>query len=70
MIVYNYVYFTEEQMKKLKANTYVQAVSKSTITYPPEFREEFFKEYSNGFPPSIILRNMGFDTKVLGKERV
>lgn len=67
---YNYKYFNEEQIEELKMNPYVKNVTKSTITYTNQFREEFYIAYSNGTPPSVILRNMGFDTKMLGKVRI
>lgn len=66
----NYIYFTEEQISELQKNPYVLKVSDSTITYSQEFREEFYKSLMNGGTPSQILTDMGFDTKVLGKQRV
>jgi hypothetical protein len=40
------------------------------ITYTEEFRAYFVLEYEDGKTPSEIIRNAGFDLKVLGKERI
>lgn len=63
-------YFTFEQVEKLSKNKYVKKVSEKAITYTEEFKEMFIMEYNNGKPPSIILTEMGFDVKVLGRKRV
>jgi len=61
--------FTEEEIILLKQNPYVKQVSRTTITYTQEFREYFVSEYEKGTPPSVILRQSGFDRSILGKER-
>lgn len=66
----NFHYFTEEQILELQKNPYVLKVSASTITYSEEFREEFYNALINGERPTQILINMGFNTKILGKQRV
>ncbi len=63
-------YFTDEQVKELEKNSYVKKVSNKAITYTKEFREEFYIRYSNSQNPSIILRELGFSTNVLGKSRI
>lgn len=63
-------HFTDEQIEILKDNPYVKHVSKKAITYTEEFREEFYRRYSQSELPSLILRDMGLEPKLLGKRRV
>jgi len=63
-------YFTPEEQIKLRNNQYVEKVSEKTVKYTDEFREEFYYEYLKGKKPTQILREMGFDTSVLGMERI
>lgn len=63
-------YFTDEQVQQLQLNPYVKNVSNKAITYTDEFKVVFTEKYLQGFPPSVILRLMGFDPHVLGKKRV
>ena len=62
--------FNPEEVKVLKANFYVKAVTSKSITYTKEFKEEFFNEYQGGKGPSQILNEMGFEPKMLGKRRI
>ena len=62
--------FTNEEINSLKENQYVKNVSESTITYTEEFKSLFMTLYNNGSKPTEILRTMGFDTEILGKDRV
>ena len=48
----------------------MKRVSNKAITYEEEFKELFIREYDNGKRPSTIFREAGFDTKVLGKDRI
>jgi len=63
--------FTQEEIKELRENRYVKRVSeKSVITYTDEFKEYFMGEYQKGATPTQILRSAGFDTKMLGEDRI
>lgn len=62
--------FNEEEIRDLQANPYVKKVSEKSITYTQEFREFFVSEYQKCKLPTQILRSAGFDTTVLGKERI
>jgi len=62
--------FTEEQLVELRKNPYVKNVSEKAITYTDECKQLFSNEYRNGKLPSVILREMGFDPRVLGEKRV
>lgn len=62
--------FREEEIRDLQANPYVKKVSEKSITYTQEFREFFVSEYQKGKLPIQILRAAGFDTTVLGKDRI
>lgn len=63
-------YFTPEQVEQLRKNKYVKHVSEKAITYTKEFKEAFMLEYKTGKSPSLILSEMGFNTRVLGKKRL
>ncbi|MDE5715627.1 MAG: hypothetical protein K2I42_05790 [Anaeroplasmataceae bacterium] len=63
-------YFTTEQIELLNQNRFVKRVSKKAITYTEEFKEIFLLEYDYGKMPSVILREMGFDCKALGRKRI
>ncbi len=62
-------YFTEDQLEDLRANPYVEKVSKKSIRYTKTFKERFHEAYQSGKSPSQILSDMGIDPKVLGKKR-
>jgi len=63
--------FTAEEIEIIRKNPYVKNVSEKAITYTDEFKEYFIDEYKKkGLGPSQILKSAGFDTKILGKERV
>lgn len=62
--------FNAEEIKILQSNPYVKKVSEKSITYTQEFREFFISEYQKGKLPAQILRTAGFDTTVLGRERI
>ena len=63
-------YFTPEQVEQLKKNKYVKHVSEKAITYTEEFKEVFFLFYNSGKLPSQVLTEMGFDYKLLGRNRI
>lgn len=63
-------YFTDEQVNQLRLNPYVKNVSNKAITYTDEFKIVFTEKYLEGNPPSIILREMGFNPHILGKRRI
>ena len=63
-------YFTPEQVEQLRKNKYVKHVSEKAITYTKKFKEAFMLEYKTGKSPSLILSEMGFNTRVLGKKRL
>ena len=64
------ILFTLEQMMELEKNPYVRKASEKSITYTDEFKEHFIEEYQRGKLPSQILREAGFDPKMLGQDRV
>lgn len=63
-------YFTPEQIEQLRKNKYVKHVSEKAITYTEEFKEVFLIEYQSGKLPSQIITELGFDSKMLGKDRI
>ncbi len=63
-------YFTDEQVEELRKNPYVKKVSEKGITYEENFKELFLNDYNNGMGPTEIFQKYGFDTDVLGKDRI
>lgn len=63
-------YFTDEQVQQLNMNPYVKKASNKAITYTDDFKITFTKKYLEGNPPSVILREMGFNPRILGKKRI
>ncbi|MEL7623040.1 MAG: HTH domain-containing protein [Clostridiales bacterium] len=63
-------YFTDDQIEELQKNPYVKKVSNKALTYTDDFKAVFTEKYRQGNPPSVILREMGFDPRVLGKKRI
>lgn len=63
-------YFTNEQVKELRCNPYVDNVSAKAITYSEEFKQHFIEENKQGKLPSQIFYEAGFDPKVLGQVRI
>jgi transposase-like protein len=61
--------FTPDEQRALANNPNVAKVSETTITYTEEFKEQFALKYVAGKPPSVILREHGFDPAVLGVRR-
>jgi transposase len=62
--------FTDYEIKTLKKNLYVSSVSSKAITYTNEFKEIFVAENEKGKIPRQIFEESGFDTDILGMERV
>lgn len=63
-------YFTDEQVQQLNMSPFVKKASNKSITYTDEFKITFTKKYLEGNPPSVILREMGFNPHILGKKRI
>ena len=57
--------FTKSQIKQLKKNTNVEAVSELSITYTYEFQIMFIEEYINGRLPMEIFQSSGFDRNLI-----
>lgn len=62
--------FTEEEIHKLSNNKYVKSVSSKGITYTDEFKRIFIDENNKGKLPTQIFKQYGFDTDVLGSNRI
>lgn len=62
--------FTESEMEQLRASSYVLSVSPSIVHFSAEFKEEFWIKLVAGAKPYDIVRELGIDPEVLGKNRV
>lgn len=63
-------YFSDEQVHELQCHPYVDKVSYKAITYSEAFKKRFTTEYASGKFPTQIFQEAGFDTRMLGKQRV
>ncbi|HLQ87872.1 MAG TPA: HTH domain-containing protein [Enterococcus sp.] len=63
-------YFSDEQVHELQCHPYVDKVSHKAITYSEAFKVHFMTEYNSGKFPTQIFQEAGFDTRMLGKQRV
>lgn len=63
-------YFSEKQVEELRKNPYVDKVSNKAITYSEAYKQHFMHELDQGKFPTQIFREAGFDTKVVGKQRI
>jgi transposase len=62
--------FTEKEIKILTNNPYVKSVSSKGITYTDDFKHLFIEENAGGKLPREIFEQCGFDSEVLGMDRV
>lgn len=63
-------YFSDKQVEELRRNPYVDKASIKAITYSEVFKQHFMNELKHGKFPTQIFREAGFDTKVVGKQRI
>jgi len=61
---------TEEEIRKLKANPYVEGINGSRIVYSRAFKLRFVREYFEGKRPTSIFEDAGFDVRTLGNKRI
>ena len=63
-------YFTDEQIKVLKDNPYIEKISYKSIKYSQKFKMEFWSRYSQGEAPSSILSSFDIDSHNLGPKHI
>lgn len=61
--------FTQKQLKLLKQNPYLKAVSEKAITNTDEFKQLLSHESEQGKLPRQIFENAGLDVEILGMTR-
>lgn len=62
--------FTEDEINELSKNPYIKHVGTKGITYTEEFKAYFIEEKSNGKSTTEIFKNVGFNTKIIGRKRM
>lgn len=62
--------FTENEQKLLKRNPYTYQVTAQEIHFTAEFKQAFWDLYRSGTSPVLVMRQLGYDTDLLGKERI
>ena len=59
-----------EEIRSLSDNPFVTRVSSTNINYSEEFKLEVKKRLQKGEKPSKVIVDLGFDIKILGKDRI
>lgn len=62
--------FTEEEMKHLRASSYVLDASPNIVHFSAEFKEKFWDLILIGKVPREIVIELGIDPDILGKIRI
>ena len=62
--------FTEKEIRILASNRYTYRITETTIRFTLEFKKEFLKRYKEGYSPTQIVTDLGYDASVLGKRRI
>lgn len=62
--------FTPEESRHLRANPYTRCVTADTISYTLAFKEAFWALSLQGYTGPATFRKLGYNTEVLGFERV
>jgi hypothetical protein len=63
-------YLTQEQVEHLRANHYVQSVSRSTIRFTEDFKRYFYKQRTTGKTAHQIFSDCGINPETLGESRI
>lgn len=67
----NWKTFTEEELKEIRANTYVKSATSKMIRFTVGFKMEFWKRYMKDCKtPRKIIEELGFNPEVLGQKRI
>jgi hypothetical protein len=62
--------FTPEQMELLAANPFTHKINVHRISYTLEFKNLFLARYESGEAVKAIFSSLGYDTAVLGENRI
>lgn len=62
--------FTEEEMKRLRASSYVLDVSPSLLHFSAEFKKKFWEALIAGNKVRDIVIGLGIDPDILGENRL
>jgi len=62
--------FTREQMEILASNPFTYKVTAYRVSYTLEFKNLFLVRYESGEPVKEIFTSLGYDTAVLGENRI
>ena len=62
--------FTENEQKLLKRSPYTYQVTAQEIYFTAEFKQMFWDLYRSGTSAVLAMRQLGYDTDLLGKERI
>ena len=62
--------FTPEELKHLQANPYTLRVTADSISYTLAFKEALWALSLQGYTGTAAFRKLGYNTEVLGFERI
>lgn len=62
--------FTEEETRILRDNPFTFKVTDSHFVFTREFKEIYINEYNNGLTSRQIVEKYGYDSEILGTNRI
>ena len=62
--------FTDEEIEQFKNNPFTFKITKSHISFTIEAKTIFWKEYNEGIPIKLVLKNYGYPPEILGDGRI
>ena len=62
--------FTQDEMVELRSNPYTLRVTDKTIMFTLAFKEAFWDSLQAGISPVTIIRQLGYDSEILGYTRI
>lgn len=67
----NWKTFTPDELKEIRANSYVKSATAKMIRFTVAFKEEFWRRYHDECQqPAKIMEEFGFNIDVLGEKRI
>ena len=62
--------FTDSDLEVLNASQYVLSASPTTVNFTEEFKEQFYKRFTEGERPADIFESCGLSVELLGVGRI
>ena len=62
--------FTEDELKHLRASSYILDVSPTIVHFSATFKKKFWEAFLDGKKPRDIISELGLDPDILGDSRI